>query len=218
MERAEALLESLERWLPIEATWLALSDPRSTVYATVEGSCPERSVLDHVDCPATADQSQPAELHRQRPSMSSDEPAFAAEELPAWAERLPDGSLKGLGMPLLEPGGPYLGMLTLLFTGAERPSAALREGLAKLAPLIARGVSPMPSLLATAQLVHGARFGAVMRDDGAVYPVPGLGGHPLLVSDSRVARIARQTLLTGQVYRSFVWRREMAKVPPATCG
>ena len=63
----------------------------------------------------------------------------------------------------------------------------------------------MPSLLATAQLVQGARFGAVLRGDGVIYPVPGLGAHPLLVTDSRVVQIARQTFLAGQVYRSFVW-------------
>jgi DNA-binding CsgD family transcriptional regulator len=110
-----------------------------------------------------------------------------------------------LGVPLFEPGGPYLGMLTLLFTSVEPPSPALRDCLTRLAPLVARGVSPMRSLLATARLVQGATHGVVLLADGSSYTLPGLDDHPLLVADSRVVQIARQTLLAGQVYRSFMW-------------
>ena len=108
-------------------------------------------------------------------------------------------------MPLFEPGGPYLGMLSLLFSSGEPPSAALRDRLTQLSPLIARGVSPMRSLLATARLVQGATAGAVLYRDGTTYPLAGLEDHALLVAESPVVAIARGTLLAGQVYRSFLW-------------
>jgi DNA-binding CsgD family transcriptional regulator len=95
-------------------------------------------------------------------------------------------------------------MLTVLFSGGGR-STALRDGLGKLAPLIARGVSPLPSLLSTARLVQGATSGAVLFRDGTLRPLPGLQDHALLVAESPVVEIARRTLLARQRYRSFMW-------------
>jgi DNA-binding CsgD family transcriptional regulator len=127
-------------------------------------------------------------------------------ELPTWADCLiPAGFQEGLGVPLCEPGGPYLGMLSLLFADREPPSTSLRGHLGELTPLIARGVSPMRSLLATARLVPGATSGVVLLNDGASHPLPGLDGHPLLGNGSPVVDVARKTLLRGQVYRSFLW-------------
>lgn len=206
LKRAQGLLDSLERWLPIEATWLALSDPQSNVYATVGSTQLEQPVLDYFDRPSVSRESQLAELNQNRPPVSLTELPIAVDELPTWTECLiPAGFREGLGVPLFEPGGPYLGMLTLLFTSTEPPSTALRDRLARLAPLVARGVSPMRSLLATARLVQGATYGVVLLADGTSYPLPGLDDHPLLVADSGVVEIARQTLLAGQVYRSFMW-------------
>lgn len=108
-------------------------------------------------------------------------------------------------MPLFEPGGPYLGMLTLLFTSGDRPSDAMRDRLSQLSPTIARGVSPMRSLLTTARIVQGATAGAVLNQDGTIYPLEGLEDHALLVAASPVVAIARATLLAGHVYQSFMW-------------
>jgi DNA-binding CsgD family transcriptional regulator len=128
------------------------------------------------------------------------------DQLPTWADCLiPAGFREGLGVPLFEPGGPYLGMLSLLFASTEPPSAVLRDQMAQLGGVIARGVSPLRSLLATARLVRGATSGAVLLRDGTAYPLPGLGDPALLERDSAVLAIARATLLSGQVYRSFMW-------------
>ena len=205
-ERAQGLLERLHRWLPVEATWLALSDPGSNVYATAGSTGLERSVLDYLDRPSVAQEIQLAGLNRNRRPVSAGALPVAVDELPTWAECLtPTGFREGLGVPLFEPGGPYLGMLTLLFSSGEPPSAALRDRLTQLSPLIARGVSPMRSLLATARLVQGATAGAVLYRDGTTYPLPGLEDHALLVAESPVVAIAQATLLAGQVYRSFLW-------------
>jgi DNA-binding CsgD family transcriptional regulator len=205
-ERAQGLLETLERWLPVEATWLALSDPQSNVYATIGSTQLEDPVLDYLDRPSVGREIQLAGLHKKSWPVSLRELPTPAEELPTWAECLiPAGFREGLGVPLFEPGGLYLGMLTLLFTTSERPSQALRDRLVRLAPLIARAVSPMRSLRATARLVQDATYGAVLLADGTTYPLPGLRGHPLLAAGSVVVDLARQTLLSGQVYRSFMW-------------
>ena len=67
IERAQGLLERLDRWLPVEATWLTLSDPESNVYATVGSTGLERSVLEYLDRPAVAQEIQLFELNQNRP-------------------------------------------------------------------------------------------------------------------------------------------------------
>jgi DNA-binding CsgD family transcriptional regulator len=205
LERARGVVESLDRWLPVDAVWLTLSDPHSQVYATVGSTGLERPVLDYLDRPTVAREIQLAELNQARPPITVTELPVPVDDLPTWAECLiPAGFHEGLGVPLAEPGGPYLGMLSLLFSGAKPPSDSMRDGVAQLAPLIARAVSPLRSLLATARLVQGAVAGAVLLRDGTSYPLPGFADHPSLM-DSMMLRIARQTLSTGQVYRSFTW-------------
>ena len=206
VQRAQGFVERLSRWLPVEATWLALSDPESNVCATVASTGLEQTVLDYLDRPTVAREIQLTEINQVRPPLSVGELPLAADELSTWAECLtPAGFRESLAVPLFEPGGPYLGMLSLLFSSGEPPSAALRDRLTQLSPLIARGVSPMRSLLATARLVQGATAGAVLYRDGTTYPLAGLEDHALLVAESPVVAIARGTLLAGQVYRSFLW-------------
>jgi DNA-binding CsgD family transcriptional regulator len=106
-------------------------------------------------------------------------------------------------------------MLSLLFTTAEAPSTAVRDCLGELAPLIAQGVSPTRSLLAIARLVQGAASGVVLLRNGTSHPLPGLDGHPLLGIESPVVELARQTLVAGQVYRSFLWPEDGG---PGTTG
>jgi DNA-binding CsgD family transcriptional regulator len=205
-ERAQGVVERLERWLPVEATWLALSDPGSNVYATVGSTGLQESVLDYLDRPAVAQEIQLTELNQNQPPVSAAELSVPVDELPTWAECLtPAGFREALGVPLFEPGGPYLGMLGLLFSSGEPPSAPLRDRLEQLSTAIAWAVSPMRSLLATARIVQGATSGAVLLREGSVFPLPGLEDHALLVADSPVVEIARRGLLTGEVYRSFMW-------------
>ena len=206
LERAQTLVEILDRWLTVDAVWLTLSDPASHVYATVGSAGLERPVLDYLSSPSVAHEIQLTELNQARPPVSVTELPVPVDELPTWADCLiPAGFRGGLGVPLCEPGGPYVGMLSLLSARDEPASPAVRDRLGQLAPLIARGVSPMRSLRATASLVAGATSGVVLVNDGATYPLPGLRDHPLLGRDSHVVDVARRMLLSGQVYRTFMW-------------
>ena len=185
---------------------MTLSDPASNVYTTVGSTGLERSVLDYLDRPAVAQEIQLTGLNQNRPPVSLADLPVPVDELPTWTEcLLPAGFREGLGVPLFEPGGPHLGILSFLFSGGEPPSAELRNCVAQLAPLIARGLSPMRSLLATARIVRGATSGVVLLQDGTTCPLPGLEDHALLVADSPIVKIARGALLAGQVYRSFMW-------------
>jgi DNA-binding CsgD family transcriptional regulator len=206
LERAQGLLQGLNRCVPSEAAWLALSDPGSSVYATVSSTGLDRSVIDYLDRPATAQQIRLTGLNRNRRPVSVADLPVAVDQLPTWTECLaPAGFREGLGVALFEPGGLHVGILSLLFSSGEPPSVATRDRLAQLSPLIARGLSPMRSLLVVARIVQGATAGALLLQDGTTCPLPGLEDHALLVADSPVVEIARGTLRTGQVYRSFMW-------------
>lgn len=206
LDRAQEVLQRLSRCIPSEAAWLALSDPRSNVYATVGSTGLDRSVVEYLDRPAVAREIKLTGVNRNRPPVSVGELPMPADQLSTWAECLaPAGFREGLGVALFEPCGPYMGILSFLFSSDERPSVGMRDRLAKLSPLVARALSPMRSLLATARLVQGATAGAVLLQDGTSYPLAGLEDHAVLGADSPVVGIARETLLAGQVYRSFMW-------------
>lgn len=205
-ERARDLVRWLDGWLPYDAAWLALSDPRSNTYASVASAGLERSVVDYLDRPAVAQEIELTGANRNRPPVSLADLPVPADDLPTWAECLmPAGFDEGLAVALFEPGGLHVGFLGLLTSSREPPSSAMRRRLGQLAPLIARGLSPMRSLLATARLVQGATSGVVLLQDGTTSPLPGLEDHALLVPGSPVVTIARADLAAGQVYRSFLW-------------
>jgi len=205
-ERAQGLLERLDRWVPSEAAWLALTDPRSNVYATVASAGLDPSVVDYLDRPAMAQEIEIAGLNHDRPPVSVADLPVPVDDLPTWAECLtPAGFREGLAVALFEPGGLHVGFLGLLSSSREPPSTATRDRLGQLSSVIARGLSPMRSLLATARIVQGATAGAVLLQDGTTCPLPGLTDHALLVADSPVVEIARGAFLAGHVYRSFMW-------------
>ena len=92
-----------------------------------------------------------------------------------------------------------MGVLSVLFSSGAAPSAATRDRLVQISPLIARALSPMRSLVATARLVQGASAGAVLLRDGSTYALAGLADHAVLCADSPVVGIAQEILLSGQV-------------------
>jgi len=204
--RGQELLQRLDRWIPSDAAWLALSDPGSNVYATVGSTGLDRSVVDFLDRPSVAQEIQQNGVNRNQPPVSLGELPISFDELPTWANCLvPAGFREGLGVALFEPGGRHMGVLTLLFSSDESPSTETRDRLAHVSPLIARAMSPMRSLLATARLVQGATAGAVLLRDGSTYPLTGLEDHMALCEDSPVVGLAREILLAGEIYRSFMW-------------
>jgi hypothetical protein len=69
---------------------------------------------------------------------------------------------------------------------------------------IAASSDPLHSLPAAAQLVQRASAGVVVRADGETAPLPGMGGHELLVPGSPALAVARAELDAGRLHRSFL--------------
>ena len=91
-------------------------------------------------------------------------------------------------------------------SGSRQPaSPVMRRRLARLAPVLARGIDPMRSLLTAARLVRGATAGTVFRRDGRTQPLPGLDGDALLAVGSPALTAACVRITDGQVYSSFLW-------------
>ncbi|MCF6376671.1 helix-turn-helix transcriptional regulator [Nocardioides KLBMP 9356] len=109
-----------------------------------------------------------------------------------------------LAVTLAEPDGHPLGVLHLLFPVADPPSEAVRGHLATLSSVIAEGISPMRSVLASAKIVHAASSGVVLLQNGGTHPFPGMRDD-LLSRLPHVVDVARRVLLDGQVYRTFMW-------------
>jgi DNA-binding CsgD family transcriptional regulator len=75
------------------------------------------------------------------------------------------------------------------------------------APILARGIDPMQSLLIAARVVQGAASGVMVCRDGGTATLPGLGDDALLARGSPVLDAARVAIGSGQVYASFLWPR-----------
>jgi DNA-binding CsgD family transcriptional regulator len=127
------------------------------------------------------------------------------QEVPAWAEYLyPAGFAEGLGVPLSTRDGRYLGQFGANTADvAPLPDATIAV-LARLAPLIAHALDPLRSLTALAETVHHAMAGVILIRSGDAVPLPGLRGHPLLVTGSP-ALVATSALLgSGRNYAAFL--------------
>src|SRR3954463_12456135 len=83
-DRAQRVMEGLERWAPSEAAWIALTDPGSNVYETVGSAGLDKAVIDYLDRPAVAREIELTGFNRNRSPFSVGELSISVEELPAW--------------------------------------------------------------------------------------------------------------------------------------
>src|SRR5690349_20414110 len=87
-DRARTLLERLDRWVPFDAAWVALTDPQAKVYAPIGSSGLDRSVTAYLDRPAVAAEIELTGLNRNRPPVSTADLAVGVDTLPTWTECL----------------------------------------------------------------------------------------------------------------------------------
>jgi DNA-binding CsgD family transcriptional regulator len=205
-ERAQELLETLEVAVPFDAAWLAAVDPLRSDYVTLASVGLNDHVVHFLGGPVMAHDIEVTGNNRDRPPMSPSDLPYPAEELSSWSECLiPAGFHQALAVALFAPGGRHVGFLSLLFGSGVPPARAARRRLAALAPVVARGVDPMPSLLSTARLVRGATAGTVLHSDQRTESLPGLDAAPVLAEGSNVVDMASERLADGNVYSSFLW-------------
>jgi DNA-binding CsgD family transcriptional regulator len=206
--RAEALLETLRRFVPFDGAWLALAAPEVPSYSAGASTDLADSTLAFLAGPQPARDIELAGAHRAAPPVSPSDLPFPAVQLPTWAEcLLPAGYHEGLGVALFAPGGRHVGFLALLSGDREPPSQQTRHTLGCLVPVLAHGIDPLRSLAAAARLVHGATAGVVLHEAGGTEVLPGLHAHALLTAGSPAVAVAREALAAGQSYTTFLWPR-----------
>src|SRR3954463_6010992 len=204
--RAEQMLTALRRLVPFDGAWLALADPQHPRYATAAAADLADSTLALFTSPQQARDIEATGTDRARPPLSPSDLPFPVEELPGWAECLiPAGYREGLAVALFGPGGRHVGFLATLSGDSGTPAPEIRRALARLAPVLARGVDPAFSLSATARIVRDAHAGVVVSADGSAEPLPGMDGHPVLAAGSPALAAACAHLAAGRVHRSFLW-------------
>src|SRR5688500_17457670 len=158
--RAEQMLAVLRRLVPFDGAWLALADPHHPRYVTAAAADLADSTLAFLTSPQQARDIEATGTDRALPPLSPSDLPFPVEELPGWAECLiPAGYREGLAVALFGPGGRHVGFLATLSGDSGTPAPEVRRALARLAPILARGVDPVCSLAATACIVRDAHAG-----------------------------------------------------------
>jgi len=214
VERARALLEVLRRALPFDAAFLAFTDPLGERYHDLVTVDLDDGAAEFLSGPQLARDIEATGTDRERPPLGPSDLPYPADELPTWAECLiPAGIHEGLGVALFAPGRRHVGHLAVLSGSRQPPSALARRRLAQLAPVVARGIDPMASLVAAARLVRGARAGVLLRADGGCQELPGLPTDGVLGAGSPVVALARERAVAGRVCSSFLWPLGGAHAP-----
>src|SRR4051812_36933559 len=192
-ERAQALLEVLRRVVPFDAAFLAFADPLGHGYHSLASVDLDGPTVEFLSGPQVARDIEVTGTDRDRPPLGPSDLPYPAEELQTWAQCLiPAGIHEGLGLALFAPGGRHVGHLAVLSVSRQPPSPATRRRLGRLAPVFARGIDPMRSLVAAARLVRGATAGVVLCADGSCQALPGLPEDALLFAHSPVLTAARE--------------------------
>jgi DNA-binding CsgD family transcriptional regulator len=205
-ERAQALLEVLRRLVPFDGAWLGLADPLGRGYHSLASVDLDGPTVEFLSGPLMAQDIKVTGTDPARPPLRPSDLPYPAELLPTWADcLLPSGIHEALAVALFAPAGRHIGHVTLVSEGRQPPSPGTRRRLGRLAPILARGIDPMRSLLTAARLVRGVTAGAVLRADGGCQPLPGLQGDALLSPGSPLLTTARERIDDGQVYSSFLW-------------
>lgn len=203
-ERAEALLEPLRRAIPYAAAWLALRDPERRVHtplATDGEIGPLRAYFRHPEADAEVED---LGMNPARPPLLHNELPVPLLDTRAWGEYLwPAGFRGGIAAGLFCGDGRHLGYLSLLTDTGAHPTAAGRDLIGVVAPLIAHALDRMRTIGAAAGIIRDATAGVVLTRAGDALPLPGLPGHPLLRPGSSVLGAAAARLARGDTYAAF---------------
>jgi DNA-binding CsgD family transcriptional regulator len=203
-QRAEALLQALYRVVPFQAAQISLVDAqgRAPVALAVHGY--DDAVMAYCTSPALVEEFELVGLHRGSPPMRICDLPVPPAELRSWVEYLaPAGFREGVGVGLYTRDGRYIGFLGMNTDTVAHPTAAARDLIGSLVPLIAQAVDPLRSIAAAAELIQDAQAGILLTRTGEVLPLPGLPAHPLLIAGSAVLALAGE-MAGGRDNASFL--------------
>ncbi|GIJ50571.1 hypothetical protein Val02_74570 [Virgisporangium aliadipatigenens] len=204
-QRAGALLDSLRRLVPFQAAAINLLDPEQRVHEAVVSCGYDDDTLGYISSRAHTDEIEMLGFTRSRSAMRLGDLPVDRNLIRGWAEYLqPAGFREGLGVGLFTSDGRHLGLLGMNTDTAAHPTEASRDLIGTLAPLIAKAIDPMRSIMKVAQIVGNAEAGVVLTRGGGTQPMPGLPAHPLLDRGSDVLDFAAEQVARGGAYGAFL--------------
>jgi DNA-binding CsgD family transcriptional regulator len=204
-QRADALLNSLQRVAPFQAAVINLLDPEHRVHVPVVSSGYDDATSGYITSRANTEEIEMLGFTRSRSAMRLSDLPVPREQLRGWAEYLkPAGFREGLAVGLFTSDGRHLGLLGMNTDTAAHPTEASRDLIGMLAPLIANTIDPMRSITRVAEIVGNAEAGIVLSSGGETQPLPGLPAHPLLGLGSDVLDVAAERVANGCAYGSFL--------------
>jgi DNA-binding CsgD family transcriptional regulator len=204
-ERANAILDSLRRLVPFQAGNIQLLDLRTGACVSLARRGYPAAVTAYIDSQANTEEVEFLGLTRDRRPMRVQDLPVQRDKIHGWVHYLrPAGFREGMAVGLFTADGRHLGVLGLNTDTERHPSAATRDLIGRLTPVIAGAVDPMRSLTSLARMVHDATAGIVLDRDGSASPLPGLGTHPVLAPASAVALLAARRLAEGAAQVAFL--------------
>lgn len=212
-ERAFSMLTELRRQIPLDAAWIELAAPQESGYTWLAGTVsPPAHPQGSTGLGVTRYLSWPGDRgeHPLVTSSTSSSPLEAAgptEDLRLRAQRIGAAGLTSLTVPLGVPGPRHVGRMTLVSACARPLTNAQQRHLRDLSPILARGIDPLRSALAAAQVVRGVEAGFVVYRSGGTVSLPGLLHDALLCDGSGLLEAARATLTGDQLCTRFLWPR-----------
>ena len=84
-ERAQALVEELQRHVPFDSTWLAMAEPFGAGYASVAARSLDQGTIDYLGGPKGSRDIEITGANRKRAPLSPSDLSIPAEDLPTWA-------------------------------------------------------------------------------------------------------------------------------------
>jgi DNA-binding CsgD family transcriptional regulator len=212
-QRAESLLETLRRLVPFRAAGMFLLDAEHAGLTPVADQGYDDAVRGYITSRANSDEIEMLGFNRASMPLRVQDLPVARERVRGWAEYLsPAGFREGLAVGLFTPDGRHLGLLGLNTDTERHPTAAARDWIGRLAPVIAQAIDPMRSAIRVAGVVADAQAGVVLTRAGDMLPMPGLPTHPLLGTDSSVMTVAIERLAAAG-YSSFLCPNPATDVP-----
>lgn len=204
-ERAEALLAQLQRVVRFDAGWITLLPADEDAHVSLARSGYDERVCGFLDSPALLSDVERVDGRRFPRTFRLRDLPVSPSDMVGWAEYLePAGFRDAVGAGLFTADGRYLGVVTVHTEAADQVSEATRDLLGILAVPIAAAVDPLRLLARIAGLVQRATAGVVLGPSGAVLPLPGLPGHPLLAVGSGVLAAATAQRAAGGPHLSFL--------------
>jgi DNA-binding CsgD family transcriptional regulator len=204
-QRIDAVLDSLRRLVPFQAAAINLVGPDQRVHVPAFCRGYDDATHEYMTSRDCTDEIEMLGLTRSRAARRLSDMPVPREHIRGWVEFLrPAGFREGLGVGLFTSDGRHLGMLGMNTDTAAHPTEASRDLIGALAPLIAKAIDPMRSIMKVAEIVGNAEAGIVLTRGGATQPMPGLPAHPLLDRGSKVLGIAAERVANGSAYGTFL--------------